>query len=120
MKDLTLGTMLAVFEEIYGFWLFWAMVVAAALFTLAFLYVVIRDRRVEAGRLVRAELFAPIGALAAIAFVFFMTSSRLADIGGPIDLLVLIAIAGAGGVGLTVAAYTVQALLGRRPGRDPR
>jgi uncharacterized membrane protein YhaH (DUF805 family) len=114
MKDLTLGTLLAVFEEIYGVWLFWGMVVAAVLVALAFLYVVIRDRRLEARQLVRAELFAPVGALAAIAFVFYMTSSRLADIGGPVDVIVLIAIAVVGAVGLTVLTYTALALFGKR------
>ncbi|MFZ5751516.1 MAG: DUF5368 domain-containing protein [Pseudomonadota bacterium] len=115
MKDLTLDMLLAVFEEIYGKGLFWGMVAAAVLVTAAFLYVVVRDHRLEARRLVRAELFAPIGALGAIAFVFFMTNSRLSDIGGPVDVIVLIGIAVAGGVGLTVLAYTAQALFGRRP-----
>ena len=47
MKDLTFGTLLAVFEEIFGRGLFWAMVIAAALITLAYLYVLIRDRAVS-------------------------------------------------------------------------
>ncbi|GGH56188.1 hypothetical protein GVY41_12120 [Frigidibacter albus] len=112
MKDLTFETLLAVFEEIFGFGLFWAMVVAAALGTAAFVFVLIRDRNLVSRRLVRAELLAPIGAFAAIWFVQAMTSSGFRDIGGPIDVIVLIGIGAAGAVGLTIFAYVAQALIG--------
>jgi len=62
----------------------------------------------------RAELVAPIGAVAAIWFVFFITRSGLGDIGGPIDVIALILIGLAGAIGLTFLAYTVQAVLGGR------
>ena len=39
MKYLTFGTLIAVFEEIFGRGLFWAMVAAAVLVTLAYLFV---------------------------------------------------------------------------------
>jgi len=112
MKDLTIETLIAVFEEIFGFGLFWAMVAAAALGAVAFLYVLIRDRNLVSRRLVRAELLAPIGAFAAIWFVQAMTSSGFRDIGGPVDMIVLIAIGAAGAVGLTIFAYVAQALIG--------
>ncbi|AMY69719.1 DUF5368 domain-containing protein [Frigidibacter mobilis] len=112
MKDLTFETLIAVFEEIFGFGLFWAMVAAAALVTVAFVYVLIRDRNLESRRLVRAELLAPVGAIAAIWFVQAMTSSGFRDIGGPIDVIVLIGIGVAGGVGLTILSYVAQALAG--------
>jgi len=111
MQELTLETLLAVFEEIFGFWLFWGMVAAALAVTALFVYVLIRDHRLEARTLVRAELFAPVGAVAAIVFVFFMTSSGLRDMGGPIDVIMLLGIGAAGAVGLTILAYTVQALV---------
>lgn len=114
MKDLTLETLFAVFEEIFGAGVFWGMVTLAVLIGLAFIYVVVRDRRLEASRLLRAELWAPVGAIAAIVFVLYMTQSGLSDIGGPIDVIILIAIAVAGAVGLTILAYVVQALVGQR------
>lgn len=110
MKDLTFETLIAVFEEIFGPGLFWGMVSAAALVTTAFVYVLIRDRRLESHRLVRAELLAPVGAIAAIWFVQAMTSSEFRDIGGPIDVIVLIGIGAAGAVGLTILSYVVQAV----------
>ena len=110
MKDLTLSTLIAVFEEIFGTALFWAMVGAALLVTLAFLYVVIRDRGIRAAYFLRAELLAPVGALGAILFVQVMTSSGFRDIGGPLDVLMvgMTGIAGAGG--LVLLAYTALAV----------
>ena len=115
MKDLTFGTLIAVFEEMFGRGLVWAMVAAAAVVTLLFLRVLIRDRGLEARGLVRAELWAPVGALLAILFVQWITNSGFRDIGGPIDVIVLIAIAVAGGVGLTILAYTARVFRRRRP-----
>ena len=116
MKELTLSTLIAVFEEMFGPALFWGLVAAAVAVTLAFLWVLVRERGVAARRLVRAELFAPLGAVAAVAFVFWITNSGLGDIGGPIDIVMLIAIGVAGAGGLTLLAYVAQALRRRRPG----
>jgi hypothetical protein len=117
MKDLTLLTLIAVFEEIFGQALFWVMVAAAVLVTVAFLYVVARDRGIRAAYFLRAELLAPVGGLGAILFVQMMTSSGFRDIGGPLDLLMvgMIGIAGAGG--LVLLAYTILALA---RGAEPR
>ena len=114
MQELTLGTLIAVFEEMFGPALFWILVVVAALVTVAFVYVVIRDRSLRSRWFLRAELLAPIGAIAAIWFVFFITRSGLRDIGGPIDVITLILIGLAGGIGLTFLAYTIQAVIGGR------
>ncbi len=111
MQDLTLATLIAVFEDMFGRWLFWGLVAAALLVTVAFVLVLIRDRAITSVRLVRAELWAPVGAFAAVAFVMFITNSGPSDIGGPIDVIVLLGIAFAGGAGLTILAYTVQSLL---------
>lgn len=110
MNELTLSTLIAVFEEIFGPALFWGLVIACAITALLFIYVIIRDKSIEAKRLVRAELWAPIGAAIGIAFVFFITSSNFADIGGPVDVIVLILIGVAGAVGMTILAYIVQSL----------
>lgn len=110
MNELTLSTLLAVFEEIFGRNLFWGLVIACVITAILFIYVVVRDKKIEAKRLVRAELWAPIGAALGIAFVFFITNSNFADIGGPIDVIVLILIGVAGAVGMTILAYIVQSL----------
>jgi len=114
MKELTLDTLLAVFEEMFGVWLFWALVAAAGVVTVLFVYALIRDRGISSRRLVRAELTAPVGALGAILFVQYITNSGFSDVGGPIDWIVLALIGIAGAVGLMILVYTLQSLLRRR------
>src|SRR6056297_362731 len=116
MKELSFETLLAVFEEIFGKGLFWAMVVIAAIITVAYLYVLVRDRHMSARKFLLAQLFMPLGAVAAVMFVLLVTNSALVDIGGPVDWIVLLGVAGAGAVGLAILVYTAQSLL--RPARD--
>jgi NADH:ubiquinone oxidoreductase subunit K len=114
MKELTLQTLIAVFEEMFGRGLFWTMVAVAAAITAGYLYVLIRDRRVSWRKFLTAQLAMPVGAVAAVAFVLWVTNSRLGDMGGPIDAIMLLGIAAAGAVGLAILVYTVQSLI-RRP-----
>ena len=111
MEQLTLETMLAVFEEIFGRGLFWAMVAAAVLVTLAYLYVLIRDRSMSMRKFLMAQLSMPIGAVAAVVFVQAMTHSHLRDIGGPVDVIVLLGVAVMGAIGIAILVYTAQSLI---------
>lgn len=114
MKELTLSTLLAVFEEIFGRGLFWAMVVVAALITLAYLFVLIRDRSVSWKKFLLAQLSMPVGAVAAVVFVQSVTDSSFADLGGPVDVIILLGIAIVGAVGMAILVYTLEALIGSR------
>ncbi|WP_439523414.1 DUF5368 domain-containing protein [Marivita sp.] len=120
MKDLTFGTLLAVFEEIFGRGLFWTMVVVAVIVTVAYLYVLIRDHSISWHKFLLAQLSMPVGAIAAVWFVLVMTSSELRNLGGPVDVIVFLGIAAAGAVGAAILVYTVQSLLFRRPTSDHR
>jgi glucan phosphoethanolaminetransferase (alkaline phosphatase superfamily) len=111
MKELTLETLLAVFEEMFGPSLFWIMVAAAVLITLAYLFVLVRDRAMSMRKFLLAQLSMPFGAIAAVLFVQWITNSGLRDIGGPIDVIVLLGVAGAGAVGIAILVYTAQALM---------
>lgn len=113
MKDLTLETLIAVFEELFGRGLFWTMVAVAAVITAAYVYVLARDRAMSARKFLWAQLSMPLGAVAAVWFVMAITRSGLNDLGGPIDWIVLMAVAGAGAVGCAILVYTLQALLHR-------
>jgi uncharacterized membrane protein YhaH (DUF805 family) len=111
MEQLTLETMLAVFEEIFGRGLFWTMVAAAVVVTLAYLYVLIRDRSMSMRKFLMAQLSMPIGAVAAVVFVQAMTHSHLRDIGGPVDVIVLLGVAAMGAIGIAILVYTAQSLI---------
>lgn len=117
MKQLTFETLIAVWEEMFGAGLFWAMVVIAAVITVLYLYVLIRDRAMSMRKFLLAQLSMPVGAVAAVAFVLTMTNSSLSDMGGPIDVLVLLGIAVAGAVGFAILVYVAQSLV-RGPQRD--
>jgi hypothetical protein len=54
-----------------------------------------------------------VGAVLAIIFVMWVTHSHLRDIGGPIDVIIFLGIAGLGGVGIAILVYTLQSLLFR-------
>jgi hypothetical protein len=111
MKDLTIGTLIAVFEEIFGRGLFWAMVAAAVLVTVLYLYVLIRDRSISWRKFLLAQVSMPFGAIAAIWFVLTMTHSELVNFGGPVDLVLLLAVAAGGAIGAAILVYTVQSLI---------
>lgn len=113
MKELTFETLIAVFEEIFSPGLFWAMVAVAGIVTLAYLYVLIRDRSMSMRKFMLAQLSMPFGAVAAVIFVQAMTNSHLRDIGGPIDVIVLLGVAVLGAIGTAILVYTAQSLFFR-------
>lgn len=113
MEEFSFMTILAVFEEIFGRGIFWAMVALAAVITLAYFYVLIRDRSMSMRKFLLAQLSMPLGGVAAVWFVMMMTNSGFRDIGGPIDWLVLLGVFAAGAVGFAILVYVVQSLLRR-------
>ncbi|MDD7971285.1 DUF5368 domain-containing protein [Roseinatronobacter alkalisoli] len=111
MEDFTLMTLLTVFEEIFGRWLFWAMVAVAVIITLGYIYVLVRDRAMSMRKFLLAQLSMPFGGIAAVGFVMMMTNSGFSDIGGPIDWIVLLGVFAAGAVGFAILVYVVQSLM---------
>lgn len=110
MEQLTFETMVAVFEEIFGRMLFWGMVAVAVVITAAYFYVLIRDRTMSMRKFLLAQLSMPFGAVAAVIFVMAMTHSDLRDMGGAVDVIVLLGIAAMGAVGAAILVYTAQSL----------
>ena len=108
MKELTLSTLLAVFEEVFGPALFWSLVVLAVIGLAAFLYILLREGSLSSVRFLRSEIVGLVGGFAAIWFVQFITHSGYTDLGGPIDLIMLALIWTAGAIGTVMVSYTVQ------------
>ncbi len=111
MKELSLSTLIAVFEEMFGGWLFWLLVALAGLITALYLIVLVRDRTVSLRKFFLAQLSMPFGAIAAVWLVLTVTDSHFNDLGGPIDVITVLGIATLGAVGLSILVYTVQSLL---------
>jgi hypothetical protein len=106
MKDLDIGVFVAVFQEMLGVWL-WVGVAAAAVVLLLFLRLLLCERRMLAARLAWAQLFGLAGGVAAILIMQGVTHSSFADIGGPIDWVLVVVIYAVGAVIATIAAYTL-------------
>lgn len=116
MKDLDITTLLAVFQEMLG-WTLWPLIALAVLATLAFLFVLLRDRGVVPRRLVWAEALGVAGGVAAVMVMFAVTNSGLGDLGGPVDWLLVVAIFAMGLIGTAIGAYALFGLLAEAPRR---
>ena len=112
MKQLDAGTFIAVLHEMLGLAL-WPLLVLAALATLAFAVVLVRDRGLRARRLLWSEAAGLVGGVATIFVLLTVTDSHLVDIGGPIDWLLVAAVVLVGAIGTTIAAYTLLGLARR-------
>lgn len=119
MKDLDIATLLAVFEEMLG-WTLWPLIALAVLATLAFLYVLVRDRGVVPRRLVWAEALGVAGGITAVMVMFAVTSSGLGDLGGPVDWLLVVGIFAMGLIGTAIGAYALFGLLAGAPRRTAK
>lgn len=117
MEEFSLLTLITVFEEMFGRALWWFLVAVAVAITLAWLYVLIRDRAVSWRKFLLAQLSMPVGAVGAVLFILWITNSGLRDIGGPIDVIVLLGVAVLGAIGLSILVYVAQSLL-KRPSQD--
>lgn len=114
MKDLDPAVFIAVLQEILGLF-FRPLVAFVVIVAAAFLYVRVRDRGVVSARFLWSEVVGLLGGVVAIWFTFFITSSNLADIGGPIDWVLLIVLFVLGAIGGTIATYVVLGLVSGRP-----
>jgi len=113
MKDLDPFVFVAVFQEMLGP-LLWVLAALAAAGLAAFVFVVLRERRFVLRRFIWAELAGFLGAIAAIALMWGVTSSRLSDAGGPIDWLLILTIFAAGWAGALVLFYAAAGLMAAR------
>ena len=110
MKQMDPLVFIAVLQEILGVF-FWPLVAFIILGAIAFFYVLIRDRRLVSGRFVWSELVGLLGGVFAIWFTFAITSSGFADIGGPIDWVLLAILFVLGAIGGTIVTYVVLGLI---------
>jgi drug/metabolite transporter (DMT)-like permease len=112
MKDLDLGTFLAVFQEMLGP-LLWVLLAVAVLATLAFVLVLLRDQGLRPRRLVWSEVAGLVGGVGAVLFMQAVTHSGFADIGGPADWVLVALIFVLGAAGATVLTYAALGLARR-------
>ncbi len=115
MKELDFTSIVATVEEMLGPWL-WVLVAVAALATIGFLAVLLRERGLRHRRLIWSEAAGLLGGVGAVAFLLVMTESNLADLGGPIDWIVAATIFLVGAGGATIGTYALAGTLAARRG----
>lgn len=114
MKELDPFVFLAVFQEMLGWWL-WALVAVGLLGLGVFTYVLVRDRGLHSVPFVRSQLIGIVGGFAALFFMWWITSSSIRDVGGPIDVILVLAIWTAGFLGGTILSYGIMGMAARQP-----
>lgn len=105
MKDLDPLVLLAVFQEMLGP-LLWLLILLVVGGTLAFIALLIRERKLHAKRLVRAQLAGVAGGALALVLMAKVSSSGFTDAGGPADWFLIALVFGLGLIGTTILIYT--------------
>lgn len=117
MNELDPMILLAVFHEMLGP-LLWLLVGVATLGLIAFVALLVRDRRVIARRLVCSQALGALGGALALVIMARVSSSGFTDAGGPADWILIALVFGAGMVGTAILVYTIvgwyQACRGRQ------
>ena len=119
MKELDPMVFVAVFQEMLGWWL-WAILALAMFGLTLFAWAVLRDRGIASRELVRAQLVGVAGGFAALFFMWWITSSSLGDVGGPIDVVLVLAIWTTGFLGLAILSYGLMRMRSAPPVAAPR
>lgn len=106
MKEFDPMIFLAVFQEMLGP-LLWVLLLLAVAGLAAFVGVIIKERRIDSRRLVRAEFAGLLGGVLALVLIVKMSSSGFTDAGGPADWFLIALVFGLGLIGTTILVYGV-------------
>ncbi|HRP97083.1 MAG TPA: DUF5368 domain-containing protein [Rhodocyclaceae bacterium] len=110
MKELDPMILLAVFQEMLGA-LLWVLLATAVGGIVAFIALIVRERRIVSRRLVRAELAGLVGGALSLVLMAKVSSSGFTDAGGPADWFLIALVFGAGLVGTTIIGYAAAGWL---------
>jgi len=113
MKELDPLVFLAVFQEMLGP-LLWVMLLLIVGGTAAFIALLLKERRIDSKRLVRAELAGLLGGVLALFLMAKVSSSGFTDAGGPADWFLIALVFGLGLAGTAILIYTWAGWRGRR------
>lgn len=118
MNELDLFVLLAVFHEMLGL-LLWVLLAVALLGLVAFVVLLVREKRIVSRRLVWSEVLGVVGGVLSLVLMAKVSSSGFTDAGGPADWLLIAMVFGAGLVAATLLAYTVAGWWAARRSRGP-
>lgn len=116
MKELDPMILLAVFQEMLGA-LLWVLLATAIGGVVAFVALVVRERRIVSRRLVRAELAGLVGGALSLVLMAKVSSSGFTDAGGPADWFLIALVFGVGLAGTTILGYALAGWVTQLMGR---
>lgn len=106
MQELDLAVFLSVFQEMLGP-LLWVLLAVIVVGLVAFVALLIRERGLVSGRMIRSQLLGLLGGVLALVLMVKLSSSGFTDAGGPADWLLIALVFVIGLVCATIVFYTV-------------
>lgn len=107
MNELDPLVLLAVFREMLGTPLLSLLVVTGVVTPVAFLTLLLRERRIVAARMLYSQALGVLGGALALVLMARVSSSGFTDAGGPADWLLIGLIFGLGLLGTTLILYSL-------------
>lgn len=121
MRELDPIVLLAVFQEMLGAPLLWLLIILCIVTPLAFITLLLRERRLVSSRMLYSQAAGLLGGGLALVLMARVSSSGFTDAGGPADWLLIGLIFGLGLIVTTLTLYSIagwtQAL--RRDSQPP-
>src|SRR5690606_2180488 len=106
MKELDPLILSAVFQEMLGP-LLWLILAVVVLGTLAFVVLLLRERKIVARRLMWSQVLGLFGGVMSLVIMAKVSASGYSDAAGPADWILLMLVFGLGAVGTMVLTYTL-------------
>lgn len=106
MKELDPLILIAVFQEMLGP-LLWLILAVVVLGTLAFVVLLLRERKIVARRLMWSQAVGLFGGVMSLVIMAKVSASGYSDAAGPADWILLMLVFGLGAVGTMVLTYTL-------------
>lgn len=110
MKNVDFNSLLATFQEMLG-WFLWPLLIAIVLTTIAFWWLLWKEKSICSKRLMWSELAGIPGGILALVIMAIASASGFSDAGGPIDWFLIGLIFGIGFIGATILVYTIAGWL---------
>lgn len=111
MKELDPLIFLAVFQEMLGP-LLWPLIAAVVIGTVAFVCLLVRERRIVARRLMWSEAVGLFGGIMSLVIMARVSASGYSDAAGPADWILIALVFVLGAIGTSVIAYTIAGWIG--------
>lgn len=110
MEEFKISVFIAIFEEMFGFFLWWSLVIIGVVIAVLFFYFLIKEKRTSMVDFRLASIAAPIGAIIAVFVVFWLTVSGFSDLRGTVDYILISIIAFSAALAAFVCVYVAQSI----------